>query len=151
MTTARDVAQYILDLHGPMPAMKLQKLLYYCQAWSLVWDEEPLFTDKIEAWANGPVVRDVWNANRYAYEVSEVRDGRPSRIRRDGMDTIAAVLKHYGDKSATDLSNLTHMEEPWMAARARDGVKAGQPSEEDISTDDMKSYYSSRKRSASAP
>ena len=31
---------------------KLQKLVYYCQAWSLVWDEEPLFEARIEAWAN---------------------------------------------------------------------------------------------------
>ena len=50
-----NVVQYILKKAGPMSAMKLQKLVYYCQAWSLVWDEEQLFKDEIQAWANGPV------------------------------------------------------------------------------------------------
>ena len=51
-----DVAAYILDKRGKMSTWKLQKLCYYAQAWSLVWDEEPLFEENIEAWANGPVV-----------------------------------------------------------------------------------------------
>ena len=48
MTTALDVAAYILEKRGQMTAMKLQKLVYYAQAWSMVWDEEPLFADRIE-------------------------------------------------------------------------------------------------------
>ena len=36
--SALDVAKYILKEHGEMTAMKLQKLVYYCQAWSLVWE-----------------------------------------------------------------------------------------------------------------
>ena len=48
--TAIDVAAYILSKQGDMPAMKLQKLVYYSQAWSLVWDDKPLFRDRIEAW-----------------------------------------------------------------------------------------------------
>ena len=54
-----DVAAYILDKLGPISTIKLQKLVYYCQAWSLVWDEEPLFSERIEAWVNGPVVREL--------------------------------------------------------------------------------------------
>ena len=49
-----DVAAYILEQKGSMTTMKLQKLVYYSQAWSLVWDEKPLFEEAIEAWANGP-------------------------------------------------------------------------------------------------
>ena len=36
-----DVAAYILQKTGSMTTMKLQKLVYYSQAWSLVWDEKP--------------------------------------------------------------------------------------------------------------
>jgi len=43
MASVHDVAAYILDKRGPMSHMKLQKLVYYCQAWSLVWDEELFF------------------------------------------------------------------------------------------------------------
>jgi len=53
--TVIDVSRYILERMGEMTAMKLQKLCYYAQAWSLVWDERPLFDERIEAWANGPV------------------------------------------------------------------------------------------------
>ena len=42
-----DVAAHILQKYGSMTAMKLQKLVYYCQAWSLVWDEQPLFSEKL--------------------------------------------------------------------------------------------------------
>ena len=51
-----DVAASILKQHGPMSTWKLQKLCYYSQAWSLVWDEEPLFSEDIQAWAHGPVI-----------------------------------------------------------------------------------------------
>jgi uncharacterized phage-associated protein len=47
MTTAYDVAAYILRKKGEMTAMKLEKLVYHSQAWSLVWDEEPLFHERI--------------------------------------------------------------------------------------------------------
>ena len=50
MAEVLDVAAYILKKQGPMTAMKLQKLVYYCQAWSLVWQSKPLFPNDIEAW-----------------------------------------------------------------------------------------------------
>ena len=56
MVTVFDVVRFILEQKGSTTAMKLQKLVYYCQAWSLVWDEQPLFKERIEAWVNGPVV-----------------------------------------------------------------------------------------------
>ena len=49
--TVHDVAAYILTVKGRMPAVKLHKLLYYSQAWSLVWDDRLLFRARIEAWA----------------------------------------------------------------------------------------------------
>ncbi|WP_340375862.1 type II toxin-antitoxin system antitoxin SocA domain-containing protein [Streptomyces sp. SS7] len=35
--------------------MKLQKLVYYCQAWHLAWEGRALFPEAIQAWASGPV------------------------------------------------------------------------------------------------
>src|SRR5436309_12917855 len=70
MATVHDVAAYILKKRGTMTAMKLQKLVYYSQAWSLVWDEKPLFQEKIEACANGPVVRELYERHRSMFQVS---------------------------------------------------------------------------------
>jgi uncharacterized phage-associated protein len=64
MPSALDVAQYILDHRGPMTAMKLQKLVYYVQVWSIVWGDDIMFPQPIEAWKNGPVVRSLWEATR---------------------------------------------------------------------------------------
>ncbi len=60
MATALDVAAFILNKRGPMTAMKLQKLVYYSKAWHLVWEDKLLFTEPIEAWANGPVVPELY-------------------------------------------------------------------------------------------
>lgn len=67
--TVFDVAEYILEQYGEMTAMKLQKLVYYCQAWHLAWDGEPLFRESIEAWANGPVVPALYEAHRGVFRV----------------------------------------------------------------------------------
>ena len=45
MANVFDVAKYILEKLGTLSTMKLQKLCYYCQAWSLVWDDTPLFDE----------------------------------------------------------------------------------------------------------
>lgn len=52
-----DVAKYILHELGAIQVWKLHKLIYYCQAWSLVWDDEPLFEENFYAWDNGPLCR----------------------------------------------------------------------------------------------
>lgn len=56
MPTIFDAAKFILEQLGQMSTMKLQKLCYYAQAWSLVWDDAPLFEEDFQAWANGPVL-----------------------------------------------------------------------------------------------
>ena len=53
MGSVFDTAKYILEKCGTMSTMKLQKLCYYSQAWSLVWDDAPLFDEDFEAWAMG--------------------------------------------------------------------------------------------------
>ena len=66
MHSALDVANYFLcrvdrEAGDTISLLKLQKLVYYAQAWSLVMRDQPLFYQDIEAWSSGPVVRDVWN------------------------------------------------------------------------------------------
>lgn len=138
--SANDVAAYILEKMGPMTTLKLQKLLYYSQAWSLVWDEEPLFYEQIEAWANGPVVREVFNEHRNMFTI-ERTSGDPSKLNPTQKETIDSVLSFYGDKSSQWLSDLTHMEDPWKNARA--GLAPGERSNRIITHASMMEYYNS--------
>lgn len=64
-----DVAACVLESQGPMSHMKLQKLCYYSQAWHLAWEGVPLFPERIEAWANGPVVPVLYEALRGEFQV----------------------------------------------------------------------------------
>jgi uncharacterized phage-associated protein len=139
MVSVFDVASYILQARGAMSAMKLQKLVYYCQAWSLVWEDRPIFDEGIEAWANGPVVPALYDCHRGIFIVSKIAKGKPEILTADDRSTIDAVLKYYGDKSAQWLSDLTHKEYPWV--NARKGFAPGQPSHREISLADMAEYY----------
>lgn len=119
MATEFDVARYILEKKGEMSAMKLQKLLYYCQAWSMVWDERTLFDADFEAWANGPVLPSVYGVHRgkFLVDTSLFSNGDTSNLDEDAADTVDQVLKVYGNKTAQWLSNLTHDEAPWKETR----------------------------------
>ncbi|WP_411572213.1 Panacea domain-containing protein [Vreelandella titanicae] len=143
MANVFTVAEYILDKLGPMTAMKLQKLVYYSQAWHLTWDEVPLFDEKIEAWANGPVVPALYDAHRGEYRVAAgmFRDRADCELNEDEIESIEQVLEVYGDKDPQWLSNLTHMEDPWKLART--GIKEGARCNEEITKDTIVEYYSS--------
>ena len=140
---AIDVAAYIIANQGDMPAMKLQKLVYYSQAWSLVWDDKPLFRDRIEAWANGPVVRSLYKFLRGQYMVTTIPDGHPELLDDTQRETIDAILEFYGNKSSQWLSDLTHMESPWKEARVKAGLTDGERGRVIISEASMAEYYSS--------
>lgn len=137
-----DVASYILLKIGVCTTMKLHKLLYYCQAWSLVWDEAPLYNDHIEAWANGPVVKNLFEFHRGLYEIqqSDILIGTIASLSDKQRDTIDSVLNFYGDKSAQWLINLTHSEKPWIDARK--GLEPNERGSVTIKNDAMAEYYS---------
>ncbi len=141
MAKVHDVAAYIISKQRNVDAMKLQKLLYYSQAWSLVWDSRPLFSSKIEAWANGPVVREVFKAYQGQYKVSAAKFGNKDGLNPVEKKTVDSVLKFYGPKTGFFLSELTHKERPWKDARA--GIAPGDPSDREITKAAMLEYYGS--------
>lgn len=142
MATVFDVAKFILTERGTMSTMKLQKLCYYSQAWSLVWDDVPLFNEGFEAWANGPVCRELFNNTKGMFSVSASDEsGSVDNLNDNQKDTILHVLEHYAQHNAQWLSELTHMEDPWKEARKRANVADGEPCDEVITLEDMAIYY----------
>lgn len=139
--SVHDVAAYILKNQGEMSAMKLQKLVYYSQAWSLVWDEKPLFKAKIEAWANGPVVRTLYDQHKGKFSLKEWPHGDHRKICGEAKKTVDSVLKFYGDKSGHWLSELTHKERPWRDAR--EGLSDDERSDREITRAALAEYYGS--------
>lgn len=141
MATVFDVAAYILDRKGEMTAMKLQKLVYYSQAWALVWDEMPLFNERIEAWANGPVCPDLYRAHAGSFKLAALARGNAGALQDPERETVEAVLEYYGDKNSQWLSDLTHQEDPWI--KARGDLAPGECCNTEITHASMAEYYGS--------
>lgn len=137
-----DVASYILHKLPNITTMKLQKLTYYCQAWSLAWDDVPLFDNDFEAWANGPVCRELFEKHKGKFYAEPDMFGNTNVniFSDEQIDTMDAVIRDLGDKSPQWLSDLTHSERPWLEARK--GVLPGEPCANIISKDSMLEYYS---------
>ncbi|RFA12635.1 hypothetical protein B7R21_09825 [Subtercola boreus] len=139
MTNIHDVAAYVLRERGQMTAMKLEKLVYYAKAWHLVWDEQALFPERIEAWANGPVAPDLYRVHKGQFNVATWPKGDPDVLGPSERGSVDAVLRFYGPKPAFELSDMTHSEGPWREARK--GVPAGERSDIEISEASMYEYY----------
>ena len=137
--SVHDIAAYILRQKGSMSTWKLQKLVYYAQAWHLAWEEEPLFQARIEAWANGPVVPELYREHRGQFTVDRWRKGNAGALDERERETIDAVLESYGEFSGRQLSHLTHSEAPWQDARR--GLDATDRSRRPISPEAMQSFY----------
>ena len=140
MANVFDTARYILEQSRTMSTMKLQKLCYYSQAWALVWNDSPLFNEDFQAWANGPVCPELFRKTQGMYSVNASDEiGGESDLSDEQKDTIDKVLAHYGSHNAQWLSQLTHMEDPWITAR--EGIPSGAGSNNVITKESMSMYY----------
>jgi uncharacterized phage-associated protein len=123
--------------------MRLQKLLYYVQAWSMVNRGQPIFNEKIEAWTHGPVVRDVFD--RLKHHGSNTIDPNEAGAyehppSQDDEQFIRSVWEAYRDYSTTSLREMTHNEDPWK--HARNGSEPTVACDHEITVDSLKSYFS---------
>ncbi|MGW4461481.1 type II toxin-antitoxin system antitoxin SocA domain-containing protein [Micromonospora sp. NPDC004704] len=112
-----DVAAAVIDRLGVMTAMKLEKLVYYCQCWHLAHYGHPLFEEPIEAWRQGPVVPELYQRHRGRQQIRDWPDGDPTMLSPDERSSVEWVAANYGKFSAIELSQMTHNELPWRAAR----------------------------------
>lgn len=141
MASIFDVATYILHQHGPMSPMKLQKLCYYSQAWSLVWDDQELFPEEFEAWRTGPVCRELSLQIRGQLSISENSlPGDPDSLTENQKYTIDQVLAYYAPHDAQWLGRLAQMEDPWTEAEAQ--IQNNLHDTVFVTKDSMARYYS---------
>ncbi|HBP4947611.1 TPA: SocA family protein [Pseudomonas aeruginosa] len=140
MPSSRDVAEYFLLLEGEggeISNLKLQKLVYYAQGFSLALLGEPLFDEPIEAWMHGPVVRSLYQRfSKYGSNpIPPPGEFDDSVLTRDQRRLIEEVFDVYGQYSAWKLRQLTHEEDPW-----RDNYVEGEFSRK-IPQDEMEHYF----------
>lgn len=133
-----DVSRYIINYSNKMDYgisnLKLQKVLYFVQAYFLTQTKHPCFNEKIEAWDFGPVVpvaysefkgfagmdiptvksyiafdeNDIWNTKRIEFE--------ENCIDNEDKVLINKVVDKFSEYSATDMVKLTQHQTPWFDA-----------------------------------
>ena len=144
MARIDDVAAYILENLGSVSTMKLQKLAFYSQAYYLVEFGAPLFPEKFEAWANGPVAPELFRKHRGEFVISRgffgsMDGGALSAAEKAVVDHVLSCLK---DWTGAQLSDLTHSEAPWREARA--GLAPNARSNRPITNRRIKAFYGAR-------
>ena len=140
--------------------LKLQKLLYFIQAWHIVFfKKNPLWDELPEAWVNGPVYRsvyDIFKAKFYRnsnilYRGNEeslldelAKRTRMSELTDEQQKLLFSVLDVYGAMSDEKLVISTHSATPWN--KAREGFSLLERCSKCISVEDMYDYYSKPKK-----
>jgi len=144
-TTALAVANFLLTCakaeEKPLTHLKLQKLIYFCYAWYAGNYEKELFSEDIEAWQYGPVIRKVYLefvncGSGPITELAEDLDVRNGKMRLitptvEGealQNDLKEVWDRYKDKSAAWLVDASHSaQEPWGLIVEASGKAAKQP------------------------
>lgn len=144
------IAQYFIyknqrDKKQGLTNKKLQKLLYYAQAWNLVFNKKKLFNENIEAWIHGPTIPSVYHLyKRFGYndiQEPEIESQQFTAFKESERQVLDAVWEMYGKKyDGNYLEYLAHSEEPWQ--KARQNLPPLEASTNVISTGDMREYYS---------
>jgi len=123
----------------PLTNKKLQKLAYYAQAWNLVFNDDVMFKDPIEAWIHGPAIKSLYLKYReYGYLGIKASPALPAFDEKiqNTLDNVWAV---YGKYDGNYLELLTHNEEPWIEARGN--AEINEPTNIEIDPTRMKTFY----------
>lgn len=121
------LAAHILQKCGSMSHLKLQKLLFYVQAYHLAYFNADLISDEFEAWVHGPVSRKLYESlngenTMYSDVFYEEKNDAPNTtfdelLTNDQLQLIDDVIEELSSLTSLQLENMVHSEMPWQTAR----------------------------------
>lgn len=147
MHKAIDIANFFVNLSSAadeelMTNLKVNKLVYFAQAWSLVRFNKKLFDEDILAWQYGPVVQSVYNTfkpcgkNNIANVAGNYSEDKFSE---DELALLIDVAMQYGQFTAPKLVDITHKKNsPWSKVYKEHESNV-------ISIESIKEYFSNLK------
>jgi uncharacterized phage-associated protein len=144
---ALDVAHWFInqvdrECGDSITHLKVQKLLYFAQAYYLANFSKPLINEDFEAWVHGPVIRAVYDAfsgNGSSSLDSVKTDFNPSA---SVENYLVSFYDKYGALSAKKLEALSHKHQPWIDAR--EGYQPYDRCEVIITKEAIKTFYASK-------
>ncbi|KNY30160.1 type II toxin-antitoxin system antitoxin SocA domain-containing protein [Pseudobacteroides cellulosolvens] len=132
-----------VDAGESITPLKIQKLVYYAQAWLLGIFGRPLFCEDFQAWLHGPVIPDMYIHYKTLGYKSNDSLPKPSSVdccfNEEEIMTLEMVWNVYGKYDGKYLEKLTHSEVPWQIAwRKREEENKGT---EIITKESIEEYY----------
>ena len=145
MHNYKDIADYFIwkanDTGSLMTNLKLQKLLYYAQAWYVTLYDKPLIKESFEAWVHGPAIPECYREyKRFKWKpIDKDIENKPD-LPPEVCKHVDEVADVYMIKDAYELELLSHSEDPWR--KARGDLAPYEASHNVVKLKDMKKYYS---------
>jgi uncharacterized phage-associated protein len=140
-----EVADYFIwlakDTGSFVSNLKLQKLVYYAQAWHLAIHDVPLFAEDFQAWVHGPVIPELYQKYK-AFRWQPIAVDVTPQIPPALIKFLEGVSDEYFSCDGYELEQMTHAEDPWILARG--GIAADAVSTKQIEKTWMKEYYGAR-------
>ena len=122
MYTAMNIASEIIrqygERHKSITNLKLQKVLYYVQVYSLQNQGRALFDDDFQAWRHGPVIPEVYDIFR-KYVSDDIKEddqtvlGNRIEIDETSKSMIEKIVEKTLPLDAWDMVYKTHETRPW--------------------------------------
>lgn len=114
---------YIFKTAEEVTPLALQKMLYYIQGIYMALFGVELFREDCEAWAHGPVYKDVYEVFKN-FKFNPIDDTRFAMFQNRFHElsdkekrVIDLVVESFGMYSGKTLEKITHGEAPWLEAR----------------------------------
>lgn len=154
-----DIADYVILMCNEngvdISPLKLQKLLYYIQAWHMVYfNKAMIFEELPQAWVNGPVYPSVYQRFKHIPRYTTItldnanilsslqQKAKELDLSKDQYDFIDSIFQFYGVMDHDRLVFLTHSEMPWSEKRV--GLMPFEQSSAELSPYSMYEYYKAR-------
>lgn len=127
-----DAAAFLVTVAGPLARGKLLDLLYFAQAWHLVWDNELLFPDRILATEAGVEIETVSQllGDTFTVTATHLRKGRSNRLTDSQQRTLVGITRFYAGRNHFRLSEEIRQSLPWQKAQSSpqpDGARVIEP------------------------
>jgi uncharacterized phage-associated protein len=148
MHSATEVANWFVakaaESGDQITHLKVQKLLYYAEAWTQTLIGEELFPETLQAWAHGPVVPEVFQEfKEHAWKPLPVPDQEKiPEISDQAITILQQVFDTYGDLPAKTLEDMTHQDQPWI--KARGNLSAEERCEAVIAKSEIQSFFKNK-------
>lgn len=146
MLKAQELANFFIRLANEsgsfLSNLKLQKLLYYSQAWYLAIHGKPLFDEDFEAWIHGPVIPELYMEFKQFKWKPISKDVQSPSFSEEIRQFLDEVVDVYFGLDAYELERMTQAEDPWL--KARGNLPIDESCNVIISKDSMRDYFKDR-------